>query len=353
MTQQRINLTLTELRCIAESDGSGASEPYLWTTFFAFPLSGPAGPVTVFTPSFDAFRTEFPDGIREGSVVGIPPFVASANFDLDLDPDPAIPTLVGCIAVLLEEDSTPQGSMIKGRIAYATEIEKQLNNLLISRIQSGNHGPITDAEIAAIKSAVESKAKSAIKNDQNPLAALFRDQDDVLGFTYKVFTHPAPEGSDPIAFAFFDFPQLGAGGNRFTLSGRISVGPVPKPPIDLCAGPRRALRAKQDEIADLQSTVVGLQQELQNASPSEKPELIRQIAEVRAQINDASAELPALKAALDACIARFDRLNDIHGSVVVGGTLAGGGSPSPVGPRGTVGGSAPVIVGGRLNRAEE
>jgi hypothetical protein len=62
MALQRVTVGLTELRCIAESDGSGSSEPYLWVTYFAVgaqPLPGQAGPVATITPAYDAFRSEF------------------------------------------------------------------------------------------------------------------------------------------------------------------------------------------------------------------------------------------------------------------------------------------------------
>lgn len=54
MALQRVTLGLTELRCIAESDGSGSSEPYLWTTYFALgaqPLPGQTGPMATITPA--------------------------------------------------------------------------------------------------------------------------------------------------------------------------------------------------------------------------------------------------------------------------------------------------------------
>ena len=67
MALQRLTMHLTELRCIAQSEGGGGSEPYLWVTYFAYgaePLPGQAGIVATNTPAYDAFRIEFPDGMR-------------------------------------------------------------------------------------------------------------------------------------------------------------------------------------------------------------------------------------------------------------------------------------------------
>src|SRR4051794_24066763 len=142
MALQRLTVQLTELRCLAQSE-SGGSEPYLWTTYFAFgarPLPFQSGPVGVITPSYDAFRSEFPNNMKAGQTALIPPFIASASFDMDLDSGP-YPKMIGSIAVLLEEDSTPDSSIILGRIAYAKEIENQLNILVSKRLQTGNTSP--------------------------------------------------------------------------------------------------------------------------------------------------------------------------------------------------------------------
>src|SRR5437667_4326117 len=78
MAKQRFTIKLTQLRCILESD-PGPSEPYIWVTYFALGPQIPpfqTGPLALNTPSYDAFRTEFPDNVSAGSVVGIPPFIA-------------------------------------------------------------------------------------------------------------------------------------------------------------------------------------------------------------------------------------------------------------------------------------
>ena len=85
--------------------------------------------------------------MEAGDVLTIPPFLASASFDMDLDVDH---TMVGCIAVLMEEDETPQSSIVLGRIAYAKEIETQLNELVHKRLVAGDFGPfVTDAETSS------------------------------------------------------------------------------------------------------------------------------------------------------------------------------------------------------------
>jgi hypothetical protein len=310
MALQRVTLRLTQLRCITESDGSGSSEPYMWTTFFAFgaqPLPGQTGPMTVITPAYDAFRTEFENNVQDGDLLSIPPFIASASFDMDLDGQNEN-KLVGCIAVVMEEDETPGSSIVLGRIAYSKEIEKQLNHLVIARVQAGDFGPVTDEEIRVIREAVQSKVESAIGSNQG-IFDIFKNQDDNVGFTHRGFI----EGE--IQAAFFDFPEIVSedSTNRYVLSGNLSIGAIPTEPIDLCKTPRAALQAKKDEIKGLQTRKSLLQVQLQNAPPQAKAAIVDAIEETNALITQAEAELPALQEALDACMERFD----IHEDIVV------------------------------------
>ena len=55
-------------------------------TFFAFggqQLPFQTGPLSTITPSYDAFRSEFPDHVKAGMAVPVPPFIASGSFDID------------------------------------------------------------------------------------------------------------------------------------------------------------------------------------------------------------------------------------------------------------------------------
>ncbi len=316
MTLQRVDLHFTQLLCIAQSEGSGGSEPYLWTTFFAYGSEPDPSPAffRVITPAYDAFRAEFPNGVKAGQSVPVPVFVSSASFDIDMD-GARNPKIVGCIAVLMEEDDTPQNSIVLGRIAYSKAIEEQLNTFASHRASTGDFSPPTDAEIEAMKKAVISKVKSAIASDQH-FWNVFRDQDDNLGFSYRFFVHdkdkPSESTIQPGAFEI----DLGSGNNRFTLSGQIGVRPVPVQPVDLCAGPRAALEAKKNEIAGLQGRVTALQYELNHATPQQKSAIVSEIQATNALIDEDEAGLPDLEAALKKCQDRFN-LHDVPGTTVL------------------------------------
>ena len=308
MAMQRISLTMTQLRCLAQSDGSDGSEPYLWTTFFAFGaerLPGQTGNLGVVTPSYDAFRTEFPNGIKAGSTAAVPVFVATAGFNIDLDAVPQ-PKLIGAIAVLMEEDSTPQQSMVAGRIAYSKEIALQLEALADERIRSGDFAALTDAETDAIKAAIKSKVTDAVGRGQG-LSGLFRNQDDNLAFAFKTFTHSASNAANTeIRQQSFDFPVMdNKSGDRFILSGTLAVSQVSRPTVDVCRSQRAALQAKKDEITGLTGRLIQLKQQLQGAPPAAKASIVQQITQTNTSIAAAQAGLPALQAALDACVGRF------------------------------------------------
>jgi hypothetical protein len=292
-------------------------------TYFAYGCQrwpGQTGNLTLHTPAYDAFRTEFRDGMRAGQAAIVPSFIASANFDFDFES--TLPKLIGCVAVLMEEDETPHRSIVAGRVAFSKEMESQLEALASRRLAAGDMGPITPGEIQAIKSAVESKVRAAIGRNQR-IWGLFRDQDDNLGFTFRMFS-----GSE-LKFQYFDFPEMASPGsgtpkNRFVLSGGLSLGPVPaQPPVERCAGQRAAVRAKSAEIEVLHTRKSLLQQQLQYAAPSQKADLIQAISETGAQITRAESELTPLQVALDACLGwvmypEFGRAVD-HERVVVSG----------------------------------
>jgi hypothetical protein len=313
MALERVTLRVTELRCIAQSEGSAGSEPYLWLTFFAFgaqPLPGQTGPVATMTPSYDSFRTGIPDNIKAGQAVTVPAFYATASFDFDLAL--TTPKFVGCVAVLMEQDDTPDSSIGLGYGAYAKAIDKQLNDLVNKRIQAGDFGPITDAEIKSIKDAVNAKVTEAVGSNQS-WWNLFTDQDDNLGVTYKTFT------DSEIQSQYFDFPEIVSqdASDRFALSGGLSLGPVPTDPVDHCATLRAAVNAKKAEITSLQLRVATLQNQLQNATPQEKSGIVADIKKDNDLLTQAEAELPALQGALDLCTSHHHLSPVIDPAIVV------------------------------------
>mgnify|MGYP001594798724 CR=1 FL=1 len=320
---QLATFQLHQLRCIKESDAKGGSEPYLWVTYFHVDSRtlGQPEPMKTYTPQFTRFRQEFPDNVADGQVMDIPPTLR--QFSAVIDPEDNLFALAGCVAVLLEEDETPQSAIENGQRAYAVEIHKQLNDLIKKRIPTLDSSPVKEEEIKIIKDAVQSKAKSAVKSSLTLRQKLFGNQDDFLAFAHVAFV-----GKDELVTKNFDFPELFNGdtpeksSNRFVLSGSLTVGPVPPPPpADPCADEKAALQKKKDEIKGFQLMRESLQKQLQTAGPAQKPGIIQQIKATADKITQLEAELPGLEAAVKACE------NNPHGGTHVdptGGVILGG-----------------------------
>ncbi len=297
-----VKMQLDQLTCITEDDGSGASEPYMFVTYFWVDgrnISTPQ-PVSTMTPVYDGYRTEMPNGVRRGTVLSVPPFLGTAQFEVD--PGPLNFMLAGAIVLLWEEDETPMNAVLAGRNAYMAGIHEELNDLVKARIQALDTSPVTPAEADALAEALRPIVKNAIASRLSVWQKLFDDQDDLIGYTYVAFT-----GGD-IRTRGLEFPAIpvDGGANQYGLTGRMTVEPTrPQPVFDRCARPRQALRALEDEIDGLQGIRHALQLQLQTAPTSHKAVLVQRITDLGAQITALEAELPALRAALTACEQRF------------------------------------------------
>jgi hypothetical protein len=311
-----VKMHLDQLTCIAEDDGSGASEPYLFVTYFWVDgrnISQPQ-PVSTMTPVYDGYRTEMPNGARAGTVLTVPPFLANAQFEVD--PGPLGFMLAGAIVLVWEEDETPLSAVLAGRNAYLSGIHDELNTLVKTRIQNLDTAPVTPDEADALADALRPIVKDAIASRLSIWQKLFDDQDDLIGFTYVAFT-----GADiqTRALAFPSIPVDG-GDNRYALTGTMTVATSnPQPVFDRCARPRQALRAHQDQIHGLQLRRQSLQQQLVTAPPSHKAALVQMITALGQQITALEADLPALDAALTSCQERFrDIIADLDDLDILG-----------------------------------
>jgi len=310
-----VKMHLDKLTCIAESDESGRSEPYLFVTYFWLDGRNIAqpDPVSTLTPVYDGYRAEMPDNVRAGTVITVPPFLANATFEVD--PGPANFMLAGAVVLLWEEDETPNSAVLAGRNAYMSGLHAELNKLVRKRIQTFDKSPVTPAEADALAAAIRPQIESAIKSKLSFFQKLFGNQDDFIGYTYVAFTDG---GIQTRAFTFPDIPR-GGGSNHYQLTGDMTVGPVRTGPVvDLCARPRAALRAKENEVKGLQVIRASLQQQLATAPPAHKAALIARITELGAQLATLEAELPALRDALTRCQERFTHHGGGGGGVVIG-----------------------------------
>lgn len=203
---QRVDLTLTELHCEAQSE-QGGCEPYLFTSFFAI---GDDGEVQVTSPQHDDIRGAFANDVQAGQTMPVPQEIGTASFDLA-----GSSRVIGVAALVIDEDLSRDVAVEKAHRAFHQEVEAQLQAFAGGR---GHQQSLGQDDITRIHDAVLSKVRGAIHGTYD-YSDLHRDQDDHLG----VGVFSSADGTVPISGGAFALP-LGFTDDRFTLRGEVAVG---------------------------------------------------------------------------------------------------------------------------------
>lgn len=220
MTDLNIEFKLERIHCYDEGDGPGNAEPYLWTVFFKVDgdtvvvnSDGPAapfvqGPPTVVTTPGNHGNLGTSD-VDEGDNVGIPAIIG--EWHTVMKPIPLTTPLlgmsevggmIGCVVVLMEEDSTSDSDIQRGHEALDSSIRDKLSAVL-GTLSIGHTEP-TDEEIQAMSDQVGEAVKSAIGDGVSVIEwiAAFGNMDDQIGSAVFRFSHSQLEGMNgaPIPF---------------------------------------------------------------------------------------------------------------------------------------------------------
>jgi hypothetical protein len=203
---QRLDFTLSELHCEAQSE-QGGCEPYLFTSFFAI---GDDNEVQVTSPQHDDVRGAFANDVQAGQTLPVPQELGTASFDLE-----GSSRLVGVAALVIDEDLSRDVAVEKAHRAFHQEVEAQLKAFAGGR---GHQQQLSEDDITRIHDAVLSKVRGAVHGTYD-YSDLHRDQDDHLGI--GIFS--SADGTVPISGGAFTLP-LGFTDDRFTLRGDLAVG---------------------------------------------------------------------------------------------------------------------------------
>ena len=203
MNPLNVSVKLKDVHCFDEGDGPGSAEPYLWTVFFkidgdtakvnsALKLEGTA--TVVGSPGNHGNLPNH--DVDEGETVAIP--AAIGEFNTTLKPIPletpilgkdSVGGAIGCIAVLMEEDGTPNSAVAKGHNALNSAVQSELNRL-ISTLGVTQQEP-SDQDIKDIEAKVGNAVENAIREDVSVWDWLgaFGNMDDKIGSVVFKFSH--------------------------------------------------------------------------------------------------------------------------------------------------------------------
>jgi hypothetical protein len=232
-----VKLKLNNVHCNDEGDGIGSAEPYLWTVFFkidgdttqvnpALTLQGSATVVTTAGNHGDLPNHD----VDPGENVPIP--VALGEFNTRLKPillqQPVgnvkeVGGVVGVIAVLMEEDNTPNSAIASGHNALNKAVQDGLN-ALIPTLKFGHEEP-TDAEIEAMKKKIGDTVTNAVANGVGiwDWISGLGNMDDKIGSEVFRFSHKQLEAQ---GVSGIGIQKRFTNEGDWELQGRVTAFPV-------------------------------------------------------------------------------------------------------------------------------
>lgn len=301
---------LDRLRCLSEHDGSGHSEPYVWTvllwvddtTIMSGKLVGSSAPGNA------SSRVVIKEGIKAGETVTMPSAQNrfAHRFEDNLDRRD-----IAIVVALLEEDETPDRAVRAGYDAFVREVPAAVVDFALSH---GGNAPETDAERQEVADAVRPKIESAVRGalsnfEKFQIAIGSLDLDDEVGF--DSVSRRIDDGDTTFTLAFEKTVRLPPPfnteiKNHYEIDGRVELRQPPPP--DRCQAEIDLLNRARATVTGLQGQIAALQAELRGASPQEKPFLISEIRRIRREeLPPALAAVEAAERALAVCRARPDR----------------------------------------------
>lgn len=265
MLDLNIEFKIDRVHCHDEGDGPGNAEPYLWTVFFKVDgdtvvvnsddlgnifLQGV--PTVVTTPgSHGNLGTS---DVDEGDNVNVPAIIGEYRTIMKPIPltTPAfgrteVGGMIGCIAVLMEEDNTSDSDAARGHERLDSAVRDQLTQLL-GTLGITKPEP-SEEDINAMTDRIGSAVKSAIQDGVGVVEWIFGfgNMDDQIGSGVFRFSHSTLESSSgmPIPFG-----RRWDNEGDWELTGHIKATPIRRPESKCCIELKRKTRELEAALAE-------------------------------------------------------------------------------------------------------
>lgn len=311
-------VTLHTLRCITESDraGSNHSEPYIWP--FMASVSNNSFATTPSAALLSESRRIRKNEMKAGESVSMdfPGQTLSATFE-DAQTDRQLILVVA----LLEADDAPQGAIQAGYQAFLDGLKLELgHNILALKAATEDEKNEIIAEVQRkVSESVTAAIKGALTTGQKIQVKLgFLNMDDFMASQTRHFTDLTPQdftlrfegtSGDPKVndLTVVVFPIA------YEIDGRLSVSAIT---VDPCQANVDAVAAAEAKVRGLHLQVQSLQQQLQSATPQQKPGIIAMMRKINEQ------DVPAAEQTLEGAERMLQRcrlMGPLHGDLGTGG----------------------------------
>jgi hypothetical protein len=315
--QLRVTFHLERLHCHQEHDGSGYSEPYLWTTFWSVDLTTifTSSPVRVFTPLISN-RDLFQNDVKAGDDVAIPtPLGVSSRIldDGNLSNSGQNGGACGCIVLLWEEDDTPERKVQAALRAYDRAIRQALNDFV------RENGPVEPDEdqLDEIIKQVKGKVEDAIKRGLSVFELLFLNFDDFLGTGRKSYLFKREDedenAPDLLTILERDEPEdqfsfrISKADQDYEVFGRIRVEEFVPPAPDPCPEQLQAYQKAVEALEKIDEEMAQLASQIPKSTGAERAALIALHKEIKTTRRPIAVRAVAIaQAAYEACRDRFE-----------------------------------------------
>lgn len=325
-----IRISLDNLECIAEDDGFGASEPYIWVWALATGTKNGSVKLVIYNQPLHNARVVIRDGMRANETTPIPAFVGQLAIKTDLNPSEIEKIIL--ITVLLEEDLSKDIAMQRGLETFNNVIGAQIinNEQALTEAQNNPDPEVLKALTSDISDAVAARIKAAILSAETKI----KDHDDSIGTAFKLFSSTknvagqvTPIQSQAFSLSFTTTKKIQPAppspvvvivNNNFKINGKIEIQSTQ---TNLCQAQSNSVAAAQSNLNSIHQKIQALQNQLRTASPVNKPKIMVEIEKIES-LTLPKAELTLEKARinLQKCRTQFSNPGGVNS--LPGGTLS-------------------------------